>query len=58
MEKLAPLITDWEYFPKINELVITLPEKYKPGRDKAILRIQQACEFFNINLASVDVKFQ
>lgn len=57
MEKLAPLITDWEYFPKINELVIALPEKYKAGRDKAILRILQACEAFNINLASVDVKF-
>jgi DNA polymerase-3 subunit gamma/tau len=57
MGKLAPLITEWEYFPMINELSITLPEKYQAGREKAILRVMQACETFNINLASVDVKF-
>jgi DNA polymerase-3 subunit gamma/tau len=58
MAKLAPLITNWEYFSGINELVITLPDKYRSGREKAIFRIQQACEACGIILASVDVKFE
>ena len=57
MEKLAPLIVNYAYHPTINELVITLPEKYLAGRDKAIQRIQDACADLKINLASIDVDF-
>lgn len=59
MEKLTPLISDYQYFPKINELVITLPEKYNTpvARKRAIERIQDASEGV-ISLASIDVKFR
>jgi len=57
MERLTPLITDYSYHPNINELVITLPEKYQAGRDKAIQRIQDACAELKINLSSIDVEF-
>jgi DNA polymerase III gamma/tau subunit len=57
MERLTPLIASYSYHPTINELVITLPEKYRAGRDKAIQRIQDACVELKINLSSIDVEF-